>query len=57
MPTIKIGRRALAAIGPVAKPTTFFDADVKGFGLLVRATGAGFLELGLYEGDLVTDRS
>ncbi|RUU14447.1 DUF4102 domain-containing protein [Mesorhizobium sp. USDA-HM6] len=40
MPTVKIGRRALAAIGPVAKPTTFFDADVRGFGLLVRPTGA-----------------
>lgn len=40
MPTVKIGRRALAAIGPVAKPTTFFDSDVRGFGLLVRPTGA-----------------
>jgi integrase len=40
MPTIKIGRRALAAIGDVAKPTTFFDSDVSGFGLLVRPSGA-----------------
>lgn len=40
MPTIKIGRRALAAIGRVTKPTTFFDADVRGFGLLVRPSGA-----------------
>jgi len=40
MPTIKIGRRAVAAIGNVEKPTIYYDADVKGFGLLVRPTGA-----------------
>ncbi|OAM77134.1 tyrosine-type recombinase/integrase [Devosia elaeis] len=40
MPTIKIGRRTLAAIKPAARPTTFFDTDVRGFGLLVRPSGA-----------------
>lgn len=40
MPTIRIGRRVVAAIGPVEKPTIFFDADVKGFGLMVRPSGA-----------------
>jgi integrase len=40
MPTIKISRRAVSAIGRVDKPTIFFDTDLKGFGLLVRPSGA-----------------
>ncbi len=40
MPIIRIGRRALTTIGSVEKPTTFFDEEVKGFGLLVRPSGA-----------------
>jgi integrase len=30
----------LAAIGTVEKPTAYYDADVKGFGLIARPTGA-----------------
>ncbi len=40
MPTIKLGRRACAAIAPADRPMTWWDADLKGFGLLVRPTGA-----------------
>src|SRR3954469_2436797 len=40
MPTIKIGRRSVDALGGVVKPTTFFDTELKGFGLLVRPSGA-----------------
>ena len=40
MPTIKLGRRAVSGIGPVFKPTTFYDVDLKGFGLKAMPSGA-----------------
>jgi hypothetical protein len=33
MPNIKIGRRALASLPTVVKPTVFYDTDLTGFGL------------------------
>lgn len=40
MPTIRIGRKTVAAIGTPDKPTIFFDETLAGFGLRVRPTGA-----------------
>ncbi|MFT3687728.1 tyrosine-type recombinase/integrase [Paenirhodobacter sp.] len=40
MPTMKLTRRALAAIQPAEKPVTFWDADIAGLGLTVRPSGA-----------------
>ncbi|RDL51822.1 Tyrosine recombinase XerH [Ensifer sp. M14] len=40
MPTIKLTRKAVAAIEPGEKPATYFDETVKGFGLKVMPTGA-----------------
>lgn len=40
MPTLKLTRKAVAGVVPAAKVTTYFDADVKGFGLRVMPTGA-----------------
>ncbi|YBV97094.1 tyrosine-type recombinase/integrase [Phyllobacteriaceae bacterium JZ32] len=39
MPTIKISRRSVAAIGAVEKPTVFYDESLKGFGLRVMPSG------------------
>ena len=38
--TIKIARRTIAALPAVIKPTVFYDADLKGFGLTVRPSGS-----------------
>jgi integrase len=40
MPKIKISRRSLASLPPVAKPTVFYDTELTGFGLKARPTGA-----------------
>lgn len=40
MPTMKLTRRALAAIEPSAKPVVYWDADIAGLGLSVRPSGA-----------------
>lgn len=40
MPTMKLTRRALAAIETPAKPVVFWDADIAGLGLSVRPSGA-----------------
>jgi integrase len=40
MPTIRLTRRALLSLPPVAKPTVFYDADLTGFGLKVYPSGA-----------------
>ena len=40
MPTMKLTRRALAAIEPSHKPVVYWDADIAGFGLSVRPSGA-----------------
>jgi integrase len=40
MPNIKIGRRALASLPAVAKPTVFYDTDLTGFGLKAYPSGA-----------------
>lgn len=39
MPTLKITRKAVAAIEPPEKATIYYDADLKGFGLKVMPTG------------------
>ena len=39
MPTVKIGLRWLAMARPGAKPVTYFDSELKGFGLRVLPTG------------------
>ncbi|WP_411906310.1 tyrosine-type recombinase/integrase [Rhizobium mayense] len=40
MPTIKISRKTIADIVPSEKPTIYYDATLKGFGLKVMPTGA-----------------
>ena len=40
MPTVKLGRRALASLPAVSKPTTYYDTDLTGFGLKVMPSGA-----------------
>lgn len=40
MPTMKLTRRALAAIEMPAKPVVYWDADIAGLGLSVRPSGA-----------------
>lgn len=40
LPTIKISRKAIADIVPSEKPTIYYDATLKGFGLKVMPTGA-----------------
>ena len=40
MPVIKIARRTVAAIETPEKPVVYFDDALKGFGLLVRPSGA-----------------
>lgn len=40
MPIIKIGRRTIAAISTPERPVIWYDESLKGFGLLVRPTGA-----------------
>ncbi|PHR60679.1 MAG: integrase [Robiginitomaculum sp.] len=39
MPVLKLSRRALGKITPQEKPITYFDTDLKGFGLVVRPSG------------------
>lgn len=40
MPVLKLTRKAVQAIEPTARATTYFDSEVKGFGLKVMPTGA-----------------
>jgi integrase len=40
MPLTKLGRRALASLPAVSKPTTYYDTDLTGFGLKVMPSGA-----------------
>lgn len=40
MPTFKLTRKALSAIEPSDKPVTYFDTEVRGFGLKVLPTGS-----------------
>lgn len=40
MPILKLSRRTISAVGPVRKPTVFYDTDLKGFGLIVRPSGS-----------------
>ena len=40
MPVMKISRRAVGKITPLEKPVTYFDSELKGFGLLVRPSGS-----------------
>lgn len=40
MPTIKIGRRTVAAIQKPERPTFYWDEDLHGFGLLVHPSGS-----------------
>lgn len=46
MPTVKLTRRALAAIKPTGKRAFYFDTDLSGFGLKLEPSGAAswFLE-------------
>lgn len=39
MPTIKLGRRAIAGITPDSKAVTYWDSELAGFGLRVFPTG------------------
>ncbi|MGX4804361.1 tyrosine-type recombinase/integrase [Bradyrhizobium guangdongense] len=39
MPKIKIGLQSVKALGPVAKPTIYYDDDLTGFGLKVLPSG------------------
>jgi integrase len=40
LPVIKISRRSVAALEPSAKVVTYFDSDVKGFGLRIMPSGS-----------------
>lgn len=40
MPTLKLTRRAVAAIQPAERPVTYWDSDLSGLGLTVRPSGA-----------------
>ncbi|WP_105382452.1 site-specific integrase [Neorhizobium alkalisoli] len=40
MPVLKLTRKSVGALQPTDKITTYFDSDVKGFGLRVAPTGA-----------------
>lgn len=40
MPILKLGKKALASLPSVTKPTVFFDEDLKGFGLRVMPAGS-----------------
>jgi integrase len=40
MPNLKLGRRTLASLLPVVKPTIFYDTELTGFGLKVSPSGA-----------------
>ena len=40
MPTIKLTRRNVSALQPAAKPVTYYDSDLKGFGLKIMPSGA-----------------
>jgi integrase len=40
MPNLKLGRRTLASLPPVVKPTVFYDSELTGFGLKVFPSGA-----------------
>lgn len=40
MPTMKLTRRAVAGLRPADKAVTYFDADLKGFGLRIMPSGA-----------------
>jgi integrase len=40
MPTTKLGRRTLANLPTVSKPTTYYDSDLTGFGLKQMPSGA-----------------
>lgn len=40
MPTIRLTRKSVAAIALPEQPTVYWDADLPGFGLAVRSTGA-----------------
>lgn len=40
MPTIKIGRRTVAAIQRPERPTFYWDEDLSGFGLLAQPSGS-----------------
>jgi integrase len=39
MPNLKLGRRTLASLLPVVKPTVFYDTELTGFGLRVSPSG------------------
>lgn len=40
MPTLKLTRRNAAGLLPTAKPVTYFDTELKGFGLRIMPSGA-----------------
>ncbi|MDR6955215.1 integrase [Ancylobacter sp. 3268] len=40
MPTTKLTRRNVSGLLPAAKPVTFFDTDLRGFGLRIMPSGA-----------------
>ena len=40
MPILKLTKRAIDAIGPVEKPTVFYDSELTGFCLKVLPSGA-----------------
>ncbi|MDF2621334.1 MAG: hypothetical protein K0S00_3993 [Xanthobacteraceae bacterium] len=40
MPTLKITRRSVSGLQPTAKPVTYYDTDLKGFGLKIMPSGA-----------------
>ena len=39
MPTIKLTRRNVSSLQPAAKPVTYYDTDLKGFGLKIMPSG------------------
>lgn len=40
MPILRLGRRSISSLPAVSKATIFYDAELKGFGIKVTATGA-----------------
>lgn len=40
MPSLKIARKTVASLPRVEKPTTYWDTDLKGFGVAVRPSGS-----------------
>ena len=39
MPTLKLNRRNVSGLAPAARPVTYYDADLKGFGLKIMPSG------------------